>query len=197
VSPKYGYDARKAGQLLDAAGWRLDSSGVREKDGAPFQFELLYPVGNATFDSLVQALQGQWKQIGVTVNLKGVNPVQAVAALNNTRDFDMAFSGIGLTPDPGSTFTTLFSQGALKPGGLNFTHYTNPAVESGIAEMTATLDQSRARPVADRLQNLLAQDLPLIPLVSPKVLGVVNKRVRNLVAHGTVDPTGAWVTDRR
>ncbi|HEY4026915.1 MAG TPA: ABC transporter substrate-binding protein, partial [Candidatus Dormibacteraeota bacterium] len=102
VSPKYGYDARKAGQLLDAAGWRLDSSGVREKDGAPFQFELLYPVGNATFDSLVQALQGQWKQIGVTVNLKGVNPVQAVAALNNTRDFDMAFSGIGLTPDPGS-----------------------------------------------------------------------------------------------
>ena len=197
VSPKYGYDVRKAGQLLDAAGWRPGSSGVREKDGAPFQFDLLYPAGSATIDSLVQALQGQWKQIGVTVNLKGVNPVQAVAVLNNTRDFDMAFSAIGLTPDPASTFTTLFSEGALKPGGLNFSHYTNPDVESGIAEMTATLDQSKAKPVAGHLQSILARDLPLIPLVSPKILGVLNKRVENLVVHGSVDPTSAWVTDRR
>jgi peptide/nickel transport system substrate-binding protein len=197
VSPKYGYDPRKAEQLLDAAGWRRGSSGVREKDGAPLQFELLYPTGSATFDSIVQALQQQWKQVGIAMNLKGVNTTQVVQALTTTRDFDMAFTGIGLTADPASTFTTLFSQGAVKPGGLNVAHYTNPDVDSGTAEATSTLDQKKAKPVVDRLQNILAQDLPIIPLASPKVLGVLNKRVRNFVQHGSADPTSAWVTDRR
>jgi peptide/nickel transport system substrate-binding protein len=197
VTPKYAYDVKKAGQLLDAAGWRRGPSGVREKDGAPFQFDLQYPIGTPTIDSLVQAIQQQWKQIGVTATLKGVNPVQSVSALTTTRDFDAVLSAIGLSADPALAFSQLFTTAAQKPGGLNFTHYTNAAVESGLAEATTILDQKNATPIFHRLQNLVAQDAPLIPLVRPAVLGVLNKRVKNVLQHGGTDPTSAWVTDRR
>ena len=39
---QYDFDAGEATDMLDAAGWRVGSNGIREKDGARASFELLY-----------------------------------------------------------------------------------------------------------------------------------------------------------
>lgn len=46
------YDVEKAEEMLDAAGWKKNADGIREKDGVKAILEFLYPTG----DSVRQAL---------------------------------------------------------------------------------------------------------------------------------------------
>ena len=196
VTPKYDLDLQKAQQLLDAAGWTRGPSGTRQKDGAPFQFELMYAVGSPTIDSIAQAVQQMWKQVGVVANLKTVNQVQLVTTLSSNRDFDAVTSNLSFS-DPSGPFGLVFSSAAMNPGGFNFMHYRNPDIDTGLKEATGTLDQKKAKPVYDRLQRLVAADLPVIATVSPRNLFAVNKRVKNFARHQTLISTSAWVTDRK
>src|SRR5262249_51691826 len=41
VQPTYKYDRAKAASMLDAAGWKADSSGIRQKDGVKMSMEFL------------------------------------------------------------------------------------------------------------------------------------------------------------
>ena len=39
------YDVEKAEEMLDAAGWKKNADGIREKDGVKAILEFLYPTG--------------------------------------------------------------------------------------------------------------------------------------------------------
>lgn len=66
------YDPEGAAALLDAAGWRMGTDGVREKDGVPAQLNLLYATGDSVRQALAAELANQLGQIGISVTLEGV-----------------------------------------------------------------------------------------------------------------------------
>lgn len=197
VTPRYDHDPAKAERLLDAAGWARGPSGTRQKDGLSLRFELLRPVGSPTTDGLVEAVQEMWRQVGVEADLRSAEQVRFVTTLSSTRDFEAATSTVALGNDPAVPFTLVLSSAALNPGGLNFMGYRNPEVDAALARAAGTLDRQAQRPIFDRLQRLVAADVPLITTVSPRILNAVDKRVRNLVRHQTLIAAGAWVSDRR
>jgi peptide/nickel transport system substrate-binding protein len=61
----YAYDVKKANSLLDAAGWKMTSSGYREKDGKTLEFEIAYNNGNKVRENIAKIAQQDWKKIGV------------------------------------------------------------------------------------------------------------------------------------
>src|SRR6185437_5935228 len=63
--PHYNHDPDKARALLDAAGWKLGSDGMRRKDGKPLVLELATTSGNRTREMIEQVLQAQWRQVGI------------------------------------------------------------------------------------------------------------------------------------
>ncbi len=66
------YDTDAAAAILDAAGWKLNSSGVREKDGKECAFDLNYnsqAVGQKEMCELIQSYAGA---VGIKINLNGL-----------------------------------------------------------------------------------------------------------------------------
>ncbi|MGE0059986.1 MAG: peptide ABC transporter substrate-binding protein, partial [Dehalococcoidia bacterium] len=84
---RYGTDQRTAGLLLDEAGWRLNGSGERERNGAKLSFELTTTPD--TFDVLVaNELAAQWKRVGVTATVQVKGSTTIIRDVLGPRAFD-------------------------------------------------------------------------------------------------------------
>lgn len=67
----FPFDATQAGAILDRAGWRPGPDGIREKDGARAEFELLYNASDTLRRDLSVAFAAAMKPLGVQVNPRG------------------------------------------------------------------------------------------------------------------------------
>ncbi|MBS0848074.1 ABC transporter substrate-binding protein [Citrobacter sp. JGM124] len=63
-------DTEKARQILEQAGWTLNSQGIREKNGLPAKITLWYASGDTTRRDLAEAVRSMLKPIGIDVDLK-------------------------------------------------------------------------------------------------------------------------------
>jgi peptide/nickel transport system substrate-binding protein len=73
------YNPEKAEGLLDQAGWKVGSDGIREKDGQPLNIKLVYGAGSILTTegaTVLEDLQSQWKEVGFNVELKPVTLTQ-------------------------------------------------------------------------------------------------------------------------
>ena len=69
----YEYDLKKAESMLDEAGWKLGTGGIREKDGKKFRLTFPYIASKITDKSIAEYIQGEWKKIGVDVEIKALD----------------------------------------------------------------------------------------------------------------------------
>lgn len=63
----YPYDVAAANKLLDEAGWKMGSDGIREKDGKKLEIEVAYNNGNTIRGKIAQLAQQNWKKLGIKV----------------------------------------------------------------------------------------------------------------------------------
>jgi ABC-type transport system substrate-binding protein len=68
------FDLDKAGSLLDAAGWKMGSGGVREKNGQKLSWEHLADSGQPTTSPIIdQAVVAMLAKAGIDMRLKAVD----------------------------------------------------------------------------------------------------------------------------
>lgn len=66
----YEYDAAKAEQLLDEAGWKkMGGKPFREKDGKELQLELLFNSTDNIQKSIAEFVQGDFRKLGIDIKL--------------------------------------------------------------------------------------------------------------------------------
>ena len=174
--PKYALDLKKAADMLDQAGWKLGSDGVRAKDGQRFTFEVITNIGNKTREAVVQVLAEQWKQIGVECKPKLIQFSDYTKTRQN-RDFDMVMGGISFSVDP----SDINSQYEAKYIGIsaNRMGYSNPQVDTLLESALGVVDQAKRKEIYVQVQKLIMDDLPVGPLTLPKSLWGISKRVQN------------------
>lgn len=66
-------DTSYAKKLLDEAGWKAGSDGVREKEGVRASFDLLYAAGDSTRQALAFDFAEQAAELGIEVNVQGLS----------------------------------------------------------------------------------------------------------------------------
>ncbi len=66
------YDPKEAGKLLDEAGWRMGTDGVREKDGVKASLNLLFSTGDSVRQALVEDFADQMEELGIACTTEGV-----------------------------------------------------------------------------------------------------------------------------
>lgn len=66
------YNLKKAEDLLDAAGWIKGADGIREKNGEKLKLVFPYLASKVTDKSVAEYIQGEWKKIGVDVQLNAM-----------------------------------------------------------------------------------------------------------------------------
>ncbi|HAU5563670.1 TPA: TIGR04028 family ABC transporter substrate-binding protein [Serratia fonticola] len=70
LADKLKYDPLLAKQLLDKAGWKVGSDGIREKDGKKLALTIYESLPQPQNKEVLQLVAQQWRQVGVALTVK-------------------------------------------------------------------------------------------------------------------------------
>ncbi|MBN8617528.1 MAG: hypothetical protein J0L63_01405 [Anaerolineae bacterium] len=182
VTP-YAYDPEQAAALLDEAGWLLNpDTGIREKDGVPFTFELVYSPLVDLWTNIALVAQDQLGQIGIQVN---VTSMEWSAYLNDVlvpQKFDATIVGFGggIEVD-GIAYSILYSKNDIPGSGFNLTSYVNPEVDALLEQGRSTVGCSQEERAAaySAVNRIVKEDVAYDFTVGTNQVFVMNNRIQN------------------
>ena len=167
-SNAFTYDPEKAKSLLDAAGYKLGSDGVRvDSKGNRLSFRLFARSDSETSQKSVQFLKGYLAAVGVETQTKVVSS-DALTELIGQGKFDMFEWGWVVEPDPNyqlSTFTCAnrsYKQDGQILANLSDSFYCNPAYDKLFDEQGVTTDNAKRTDIVKQMQQMLYDDAPYL-----------------------------------
>ncbi|HEY1502793.1 MAG TPA: peptide ABC transporter substrate-binding protein [Stellaceae bacterium] len=194
--PHYNYDPDKARALLDAAGWKQGSDGVRHKAGKPLVLELATTSGNRTREMIEQVLQAQWRQIGIAVRIKNQPARVLIGDTTKHRNFDMAmFAWVGAPENVPRAELNSQQIPTTENGwsGQNFDGYSNPEADALMDAIEVELDPAKRFELWRQLQTLYAEQLPALPLYFRADAFVLPKWLDGVTPTGHDAPSTLWI----
>ncbi len=121
---------RRAGKLLDDAGWKV-VEGVRQKDGQPLEVEFLIQL-NGGFGRIAQPYIKNLERLGVKGVVREVDPSQYRKRLDEFK-YDIATSRKAMQLTPGVELRAYFhSSSAEARGSQNTAGLTDPVIDEMI-----------------------------------------------------------------
>lgn len=166
------FDIDKANQILDSLGYKKGSNGIRVANGEPMSYEVIVPSSRAdVLTPTFRVIQGDFKQIGVELKEKVLDPNGAFAAItapNNTyKSFDLAMWDWIPGEDPDSILSVLLCN---QYGSNSDTGYCNPAYDRLYRKQAQELNVQKRVQLVHKAQDMIAEDRPYIVLNYPDVI---------------------------
>ena len=179
---KYEYDTAKADKLLDEAGWKRGVDGVRVKDGKPLSFTLITQAGYAIRENVAQAIQKQFKDVGVNAQVKLIEGT-SISAVWFSGEFDALLHWWQSGADPEMTLT--FAADHSPPAGRNIDYLKDADLTKVLYASDRTVDQARRRDLLREAQRRIADLAPEIPLYNTSKIDAVPVTLRNFKGNPT------------
>lgn len=183
------YNPEKAGQMLDAAGWTMNTStGYREKDGT--QLDVTYAQLTGVSASENEGLQAQksLKGIGVNLKIKSVDISKDWPGVLTSHAFDIiAFSWIG-TPYPLANIGQIYGGSGtgkdFKPSDSNFAQLEIPAVQELKPKIDTEMDPAKRAEMGNQAAQAIWEAVHTLPLYQRPMLVGVRAKLANIGALG-------------
>jgi peptide/nickel transport system substrate-binding protein len=177
---RFDYDPEKAKALLEEAGWKdRDGDGVVEdREGKPFTLTIRTNQGNDERKKIAEIIQQRLKEVGVQADIQLIEWAAFIKEFVKPRRFEVIVLGLGTGSDPDQYVVWHSSQRG--PDQMNRTGYANPEVDALLEAGRMSCVQSERVRHYQRLQEILAHDLPMIFLYNRDALPVVTARVRGV-----------------
>jgi peptide/nickel transport system substrate-binding protein len=177
---RFDYDPEKAKALLAEAGWKdRDGDGVVEdRDGKPFTLTIRTNQGNDERKKIAEIIQQRLKEIGIQADIQLIEWAAFIKEFVKPRRFEVIVLGLGTGTDPDQFVVWHSSQRG--PDQMNRTGYANPEVDALLEAGRMSCVQNERVRYYHRLQEILAEDLPMIFLYNRDSLPVVASRIRGI-----------------
>ncbi|MEL6958463.1 MAG: ABC transporter substrate-binding protein [Pseudomonadota bacterium] len=181
------YDPARAEELLAEAG-AVKQGGVWMLGGEPIEIEILTYSSRAALPPTAEITQAFLQQIGITASVR-VGEYGASNDALKAGDGDMFLQAWVMLPqgDPGSILGFLLAS----DGGSNAGNYANPAMDALLAEGQTTFEQAERERIYDEVQQIIATDVPLIPVFHVSQAVVARDGLTGYQVHPTET---YWIT---
>jgi peptide/nickel transport system substrate-binding protein len=147
-SDKIKTDVGEAKRLLDEAGWKPGSDGVRTKNGKRLSFQLVYSPSTISHEPNIAVVQAQWKDIGVDLEFGSLTQAELNQKLQSG---DYSFSwGSGTRPDADVLRSTY--------GGLD------KELDGVFSQILAEPDIAKRKVLAAKASSIILDEAYYIPL---------------------------------
>ena len=153
---QYPHDVARAVKLLDEAGLKPDKNGVR----------LRFTLKTSTDETVrleAQAIQQELRDAGIQLDLRSAEFGTFYSDITHGAFQMYILNWIGVNQDP-DIFRYTYASQSFPPKGANRGHYSNARVDALLAAAATETDQSVRRNEYVEVQQILARELPGIPL---------------------------------
>ncbi|MEV5110729.1 ABC transporter substrate-binding protein [Bacillus sp. LBA3-1-1.1] len=171
---KYEYNLEKAKKLLDEAGWKAGSDGIREKDGQKLKVSYFASSASKINDVMIHVMKEDYKKIGVDFNPEYMDFNTMISKVIKG-DYDLAMVSTPMIDDPSGTIEEFVSTSKR-----NYDGYHNPKVDELAKQALETLDIEKRKEIYKKLYQELSEDPPVIFLNNSKVVSAHNARIQGL-----------------
>ncbi len=184
----YKYSKREADRLLDEAGWKMGSDGIRAKDGKKLSFTMMTTAGNKTRELVQVYLQNQWKQVGVEVNARNEPARVFFGETTKKRAFDsMALFAWVSSPEstPKSTFTTKNIPSAKNGfSGQNYMGWSNKRVDQLLEDLDVEFKPEKRVSMMHEVLKYYTDEVPVLPLYYRSDVAVIPNQMKGYKLTG-------------
>lgn len=186
----------RARELLKSAGFSWDGTGALiDAHSKPVEFSILTSSSNAERTKMATLIQDDLSHVGMNVHVVPLEFRAVVDRLLNSDNYEAAIMGLANgDTDPNPEMNVWLSS-----GGTHLWHpnQDKPAtawegeIDRLMEEQLVTMDYAKRKRLYDRVQEILAEQMPLICLVSPDILAGAKDRIANF--HPAIlDPYVLW-----
>lgn len=178
--PRLEYDVDAATALLRDAGYTIPAAGgvVREKEGVPLVFELLY-LDDEQHAAIAEALRDDWSKLGVMANLRAVGYDELVGEALEQRTYQAALVDLNLSQSPDPDPYTFWHQAQIT-GGQNYSKWDDRQASEYLEQARITLDLAERQRLYRNFQVRFSQELPAFMLFYPVYAYAVDSSVQGV-----------------
>lgn len=161
------YDPVLANQLLDEAGWKKGSNGIREKEGKALNLTIYESLPQPQNKEVLQLVAQQWKQLGVGLTIRAGDA--GSHAIDSTDPQKTAVNVIEVgRADPDvikSQFHPANRDGLLQKGGLSATsQFSDDKLNTLLVGISSEVDPQKRLDLAGDAQRYLIEQAYVIPI---------------------------------
>lgn len=155
---------RRAGKLLDEAGWTVGSDGIRiNASGAPLTLNFVVnAVSSPNLIAIIQNYSSNLKALGIDIQIDTVDSAQ-FSSRRRDRDYDMIYSGYLAFQSTGTGLAQLFGSEVAEFSLFNPAGYSSPFVDALIEASLQTETQEQENASLMALDRALRHAFFLVP----------------------------------
>jgi len=185
-----------ARELLAADGFSWTREGtLLDPDGKSAGFSILVSSTNPERAQMATLIQADLKALGIAVDVVPLEFASLSDRVYRTHDYEACIAGItSVDADPTADLNVWLSSGA--------THLWNPQQKTPATEWEAEVDRlmrqqmvtpnhAARKRMFDRVQEIVMENMPLVPLVTPHLLTGAKRDLGN-VRNAALDPYALW-----
>jgi peptide/nickel transport system substrate-binding protein len=197
--PRAPQSLDRAKKLLQEAGfaWRSDGALV-DAQGQAVEFSIVTSASNAARVQMATIIQDDLKKLGMTVQVVPIEFRSLLDRVFNTHTYEASLSGlVSGDADPTAEMNVWTTGGATHLWNLTGAASAAPweaEIDRLMQQQLVTLKYEKRKQHYDRVQQLVAENLPLICLVSPNVLVGAKTTVGNF-KPAILEPATLWNAD--
>jgi peptide/nickel transport system substrate-binding protein len=197
--PKIAYDLGQAASLLQEAGFTkrgsADAPELVDGQGNRVEFSLLVPAENEPRKLMAAVLQEDLAKLGIRMQVVPIEFAAVTNAWTRSYDYDAILLGLSLTDLEPSTYANLvLSSGEAhhwRPNQKSPSTEWETKIDALFAEQARESDPEKRKAKFYEIQRIMADESPVIPLVSRHVVSAANSRVGNF-SPSPMFPYSMW-----
>ncbi|ENY8962181.1 ABC transporter substrate-binding protein [Clostridioides difficile] len=179
----YKYSVEKAKELLKKAGYEDKNNDgiVEDKEGNKLTAKLSYPTGNKLREQTAPIIQESFKQIGVQVELEGLEFSALMDKVVANHDFDLYLMGNNLAVDPDPTPYWKSSSASDEKGvsAWNISSFKNEEADKLMDEGLKVFDQKERKKIYENFAVLMNDEVPWTYLYAQNIVKASNPKLKN------------------
>jgi peptide/nickel transport system substrate-binding protein len=194
--PHLSRSVEDAKKLLRVAGfsWKDDGT-LLDASGSSVEFSIIASASNAQRTQMATMIQEDLKDLGIHVQVVPLEFRSVLDRIFQTHDYEAAILGLGAGDvDPNSEMNVWLSSGNDHVWDIGQPHPATSweaEIDRLMEEQLSSMDPKKRKALYDRVQEILAEDLPIICLASPNVLVGAKDQLANF-KPARLDPHTLW-----
>jgi peptide/nickel transport system substrate-binding protein len=186
----------EARKLLQSAGFSWSHDGdLMDSVGAAVSFSILTSASNSQRTQMATIIQQDLKDLGISAQVVPLEFHSVLDRIFQTRDYEAALLGLGGGDvDPSSQMNVWLSSGNDHVWDIGEAHPVTSweaEIDRLMEKQLSTLKPEVRKALYDRVQEIIASDLPVISLVSPNTLVAAKYKLANF-RPAVLDPHTLW-----